>query len=105
MDKVLQIATGVGTPLALLGLMAALGFYAYSRWLKHKEKTLEQLSPEDRAKFISQDLGNYGVTLKTLSPEEQAKLVQQEMQARKEELERKHKRAMYFATVFAILFG
>jgi hypothetical protein len=49
MTQVLQIASNVATPLALLGLLAALAFYAYSRRLKHDEQSLKSLPTSERA--------------------------------------------------------
>ena len=80
MAQVLQYATSVGTPLALLGLFAALAFYAYSRHLKHDEKKLESLPSSERAAAIDRYLSRYNIGGENLSAAAKERLILREME-------------------------
>lgn len=100
MQQVLQIVTTVGTPLALLGLLAALGFYGYSRWLKFEERRLASLPPENRTAEYEHYLKSLGMTV----PESMAareRLIKLDMEQR---YLLARQRMNLFAAVFAICF-
>lgn len=97
MAEVLQIVTTVGTPLALLGLIVAFVYYAYARWLKHVEKKLELLSPEDRAKAVDNYLTRYKVDAKNLTRDQKFQLIQGEM-------DKRYRLSRLYALVAAVVF-
>lgn len=94
MDQILRIATSVGTPLALIGLVSALCFYAYSRKVKRDEKQLELLPEKDRLKLLEK---LPGVTGKKISPEQQFTLLQ-------DAAEKRYRLTRFLATISSVLF-
>jgi len=96
MTDVLRIAVGVSTPLALLGLLAALGYFAYARKLKHQEKQLDTLPPEQRGAAIDEYLTRYGIEGKNLKTADKLELIKREM-------EQRHRRAVLYVVVAAIV--
>src|SRR5262245_2673740 len=97
MKEVLAIATSVATPLALLGLVAALAFYAYQRRLRNAEKTLELLPPDQRASNIDSYLTRYGIDGKGLTREQKFQLI-------KDEMDRRHRQASISKVLAAAVF-
>ena len=97
MLEVLRIAANVATPLALLGLIAALAYFAYSRRLRYQEKKLEALPPEQRATRTDEYLTRYGIDGKKLRLADKLALI-------KEELEKRHQRSLGYVIVAAIVF-
>ena len=67
---VLRLGVAVATPLSLLGLIAALSYYFYSRHLKSEEKKLEALPLEQRARLADQRLSRYGIDGANLTRDE-----------------------------------
>ena len=102
MTDILRIGTSVTTPLALLGLIAALGYYFYSRHLKHEEKKLEALPPIERARVADQRLSRYGIDGSNISRNDKSRLFADEME-KQFRLARLY--AFLFAIVFIICFG
>src|SRR5690242_5973928 len=82
MPDVLRIAAGVATPLSLLGLIAALAYFIYSRRLKHREAIIKLLPEEDRAKEVDELLSRYGLDAKNLTREQKYQLLLDEMSKR-----------------------
>jgi hypothetical protein len=80
MAQILQIASNIGTPLALLSFIAVLGFYAYSRYLKHQERKLEALPSGERASAVDKYLTRYKVQAGDLSKEAREGLIKDEME-------------------------
>src|SRR4051794_32237505 len=97
MQQVLQIAVGVATPLALLGLVSALVYGAYLRRLKHREAVIGQLPEAERARAADDDLTRYGLDVRNLS-------AKQKIQLLSEELARRHSRARLIIVVSASVF-
>ena len=97
MSQVLQVAAGVATPLALLGLIAALAFYAYSRRLKHQEKSLDSLPPNERATAIDRYLSRYKLGGEDLPKADRVRLITQEM-------EKNYRLVRFLATLSAVVF-
>ncbi|GEM_PF-3992851 len=102
MEKVVEIAVSVATPLALLGLLLALVFYAYLRRLRHAEKQLELLPPDKRAASVDEFLTRYNIDGGNLTREQKFELI-------KEEMERRYRGArikiLVAAATFAVCFG
>src|SRR5262245_47513885 len=102
MTEVLRIGATVATPLGLLGLIAALCYYFYSRHLKYEEKKLEALRPEERARIADQRLNRYGIKGSNLTRDDKTRLILQEM-------DKRHQFAkmctIICAVVFVICFG
>ncbi|WP_157369866.1 hypothetical protein [Zavarzinella formosa] len=84
MTEVIRIATGVGTPLALLGLISALIYFAYVKKAKAKSEELSHLPKEDRAKAVDEYLTRYGITAEDLPVPEKVSLIKDEMGKRHE---------------------
>lgn len=97
MFEVLRIAASVTTPLALLGLVAALGYFAYTRRLKYEEKKLEALPPDQRAARTDEYLTRYGIDGKRLSVADKVALI-------KDEMEKRHRRSFGYVIVAAVVF-
>lgn len=97
MADVLRIAATIATPVSLLGLLAALGYYAYSRRLKHEEKKLEALPAEERAQVVDQRLSRYGIDGANLTRDDKARLILDEM-------EKRYKFARLCTILFAVVF-
>lgn len=95
--EILRIATGVATPLALLGLVAALGYLAYARRLRRDEATLEALPREERANAADEYLTRYGIDGRDLPAEDRLSLIKDEMQKR-------HQLATWYVGAAAIVF-
>jgi hypothetical protein len=99
---VLRIGVAVATPLSLLGLIAALSYYFYSRHLKSEEKKLEALPLEQRARLADQRLSRYGIDGANLTRDEKTRLILEEM-------DKRYRFArlctIIFAVVFVICFG
>jgi hypothetical protein len=102
MTEILRIGATVATPLGLLGLIAALGYYVYSRRLKHEEKQLKALPPAERAHIADQRLSRYGIDGSNLTRDHKNQLILNEMEKRYR-LARLY--AFLFAVVFIICFG
>src|SRR5262245_28228305 len=102
MADVLRIAATVATPLSLLGLLAALGYYIYSRRLKHEEKSLGTLPLEERVRIVDQRLSRYGIDGSNFTRAHKALLILDEM-------EKRYRFArlctILFAVVFVLCFG
>ena len=102
MTDVLRIGVAVATPLSLLGLIAALSYYFYSRHLKSEEKKLEALPLEQRARLADQRLSRYGIDGANLTRDEKTRLILEEM-------DKRYRFArlctIIFAVVFVICFG
>jgi hypothetical protein len=97
MFRILDIAAHVGTPLALLGLIAALVFYAYSRRLKQRVKSLELLQPADRATAVAEGLARYNIPTEKLSGPAAERLL-------REEMDKRYQLSRFYAAVFAVAF-
>src|SRR5215831_17557219 len=97
MSEILRIAVSVATPLALLGLVAALGYFAYTRKLTHEETQLEALPPDQRATAADEYLTRYGINGKDLAPADKLTLIQDEMGKR-------HRRSVGYVIVAAVVF-
>jgi hypothetical protein len=97
MAEALRIAAGVATPLGLLGLVIGFAFFAYSRWLKHKEKALQSLPETQRAQSVDTYLTRYGLDLGNLTREQKFDLVCREM-------DKRAGRAKLYAVTAAIVF-
>lgn len=102
MYEILRVATGVATPLALLGLVAALAFLAYTRRLKRDESVLESLPQEERANAADEYLTRYRIDGTDLTPADKLSLIRDEMAKR-------HQRALSYvgaaAVVTVVCFG
>jgi hypothetical protein len=96
MTEVLRTAVNVTTPLALLGLAAALAYFAYVRRLKHQEKQIDSLPPDQRATAIDQYLTRYGVEGRHLKSPDKLALIRTEMGQR-------HRRALVYVVVAAVV--
>src|SRR3954451_22253769 len=97
MSQVLQIAINVGTPLALLGLIVTLLFYARSRQLKHDERLLGLLPSDRRADQVDIWLTRYKLQVTDLPGEARERLVTTEMKNR-------YQLARYYTAVSAFVF-
>lgn len=97
MPELLKIATNVATPLALLGLVAALGYFAYARRLAHDQGRLESLPPEQRAEAADEYLTRYKIDGRDLDPADKLSLI-------KDEMGNRHRRLMGFMYVAAAVF-
>ena len=97
MGEVLKIATNVATPLALLGLVAALAFFAYNRRLKNQEKTLETLPEAERARITDEYLTRYNIDGSKLKLADKLALIRDEMHKR-------HQRSLSYVIVSAVVF-
>jgi hypothetical protein len=102
MTDILRIGAAVTTPIGLLGLIAALGYYFYSQHLKHEEKKLEALPPAERAHIADQRLSRYGIDGSNLTRDNKNRLIFEEMEKRYK-LARLY--AFLLAVVFVICFG
>ncbi|MEZ6059062.1 MAG: hypothetical protein R3C19_01740 [Planctomycetaceae bacterium] len=102
MIQILQTAAGVATPLALLGLVVALCYFAYTRKLKHAESQLNALPEDQRATAIDEYLTRYGIQGKDLTRADRFQLIREEMRKR-------HQRSttilIVAAAVFVMCFG
>jgi hypothetical protein len=102
MSDVLRITASIGTPLALLGLLVALGYYIYSRRLKYEEKKLEALPPDERAARTDEYLSRYGIDGRNLRIDDKVGLI-------RNELNKRHRRTLVYvftaAIVFTVCFG
>lgn len=92
-----MVAVSVGTPLALLGLVAALAYFAYARQLKYQEKKLDALPPAERAARTDEYLTRYGIDGKKLAAADKLALI-------KDEMDKRHRRSMGFGIMAAIVF-
>lgn len=101
MDQVLSIASNVSTPLGLLGLLAAFGFYLYARKLKSEERLIAALPAEQRAQAVDDLLTRYGIDGTGLSPEQKYDLIRQELTERSRQ---KRLLTIVGAVVFVICF-
>lgn len=101
MDQVLSIAANVSTPLGLLGLLAAFGFYMYSRKLRSEERLVAALPAEQRAQAVDDLLTRYGIDGTGLSPEQKYDLIRQELTERSRQ---KRLLTIVGAVVFVICF-
>jgi hypothetical protein len=97
MPEILRIAVNVATPLALLGLLVALSYFAYARKFKHEEKQLANLPPDQRATAVDATLTRYGIEGKQLKVADKLRLIQSEM-------DQKHRRSVLYVIVAAIAF-
>jgi hypothetical protein len=97
MSQALMVAVSVGTPLALLGLVAALAYFAYARQLKYQEKKLDALPPAERAARTDEYLTRYGIDGKKLAAADKLALI-------KDEMDKRHRRSMGFGIMAAIVF-
>jgi hypothetical protein len=97
MTEILDTVIRISTPLALLGLVVALGYFAYGRLLKHQETQLEALPPEQRATAIDEYLTRYGIDGKNLRIQDKVALI-------KNEMEQRHNRARLYVVLAAIVF-
>lgn len=97
MSGVLLVAAGVATPLALVGLVAALGYFAYSRQMRYQEKKLEALPPEERAARTDEYLTRYGIDGKKLKVADKLALIRDEM-------EKRHRRSLSYVIIAAAVF-
>ncbi len=102
MTEILRISAAIATPLALLGLIAALAYYGYSRHLKYEEKKLTSLAPEERARIADQRLTRYGLDASNLTREQKNQLIISEMDKR---FKAARLYAFLFAGVFIVCFG
>jgi hypothetical protein len=102
MIEVLRTGAAVATPLGLLGLVAALGYYFYSRHLRHEEKRLESLPREERARLTDGRLTRYGVDASRLTRDDKHRLILDEM-------DKRYRFArlctVVFSAVFVVCFG
>jgi hypothetical protein len=97
MSGVLTVAAGVATPLALLGLIAALAYFAYARRLSYQEKKLEELPADERAMRTDEYLTRYGIDGKKLKTGDKLALIRDEM-------EKRHRRSLGFVLIAAVVF-
>jgi hypothetical protein len=97
MGEVLKVATNVATPLALLGLVAALAYFAYNRRLRHAEKQLESLPEAERARITDEYLTRYGIDGAKLRLADKLALI-------KDELDKRHRRSLSYVIVSAVVF-
>jgi hypothetical protein len=97
MSGILTVAVSVGTPLALLGLVVALAYFAYARQLKYQEKKLDALPPNERAARTDEYLTRYGIDGKKLPVADKLALI-------KDEMDKRHRRSMGFGILAAIVF-
>jgi hypothetical protein len=97
MSEILRIAANVGTPLALLGLVAALAYFVYTRRLKYEKEKLEALPPDERATRTDEYLTRYGIDGKNLRIEDKVALI-------REEMEKRHKRSFAYVIIAAVVF-
>jgi hypothetical protein len=98
MAEILTIAVNVSTPLALLGLIAALVYFAYTRRLKYDENKLKRLSPEEAAKRTDEYLTRYNIDGKWLPLSEQLALI-------KDEMAKRHQKSLVYLVVAAVVFS
>lgn len=96
MAEVLRSVASVGTPLALLGLVAAFAYYAYSRRLKYEEKRLELLPADERAKRTDEYLTRYRIDGGNLRIDDKVALI-------REEMEKRHRRSLGYAIISAVV--
>jgi hypothetical protein len=82
MVEILQKVAGVTTPLGLIGVVVAFMYYGYARSLKHKEKQLVGLRPQDHVRIVDEYLTRYGIQASDSEPKEKVKLIQKEMELR-----------------------
>jgi hypothetical protein len=97
LPEILRIASQITTPIGLLGLMAALGYYFYARHLKHAERTLDVLPPEERARLADSRLSRYRLDARNLTREQKNDLIAEEMR-------RRHRFACIVAILGALVF-
>lgn len=97
MSEILRVAVGVSTPLALLGLIAALGYFAYTRRLKYDETKLKTLPPGEVAKHTDEYLTRYNIDGKKLPLSDQLALI-------KDEMAKKHQKAIIYLVISAVVF-
>lgn len=102
MGEFIKIAASVTAPLSFLGLVVALGYLVYIQRLKHKEKQLENLPANTRARLVDEYLTRYGIDGKDLRPHARLALI-------RAELEQRHRRSLeyvrYATVAFVICFG
>ena len=79
MTETLRIASSIGTPLALVGFLLALTFYAYLRWLGSQEKKLEMLPADERSKAEDRYLTRYKIDGGNLTRDQKYQLIRHEM--------------------------
>jgi len=96
MSQILWIAVNVATPLSLLGLVAALAYFAYVRRLKYQETKLQSLPADQRATAADEYLTRYGISGQELAPADKMALIRQEM-------EQRHRRSFMLLVVAAIV--
>lgn len=97
MSGVLRIVAGVGTPIALLGFLVALSYYAYVRRMEYEEKKLEALPPDERAARTDKYLTRYKIDGKNLRIEDKVALI-------REEMDKGHRRSLGYVIIAAIVF-
>ena len=97
MPEFLRIAVSVSTPLALLGLLVAVGYLAYRRRLKNDETKLQNLPPGKRAIQADEYLTRYGIDGKNLRPSEKVALI-------RDELNKRHRRSNVYVISAMVAF-
>jgi hypothetical protein len=97
MLDVLRIGAAVGTPLSLLGLIAALCYYLYSRHLKHLEQQLQALPADERARIVDAKLTRYKIDGSKLTRNDKNRLILDEM-------DKRYRLARLCASLLSIVF-
>lgn len=97
MPEIIRVAATVGTPIALLALMAAFGYFAYTRRLKFLENTIKALPPEERALRTDEYLTRYGIDGRNLELPDKVALITRELTQR-------HQRSSLYVIVLAAVF-
>ena len=82
MSDIFRIGANVATPLGLLGFVAAAAFYLLLRLLRHQERQLTQLPPEERAKAVDHFLTRYKLSAENLTRDQKYALILAEMEKR-----------------------
>jgi hypothetical protein len=79
MTELLRIGANIATPLGGFGLLVVVLLIVYQIYLKYKERQLQRLPEDQRAKAIDDMLSRYNLDAKNLTREQKYELLIREM--------------------------